>query len=180
MLECSALFFNQLHSVVQVFFFFIYIIPLSCSSSLGLSGEDGVQRTAVLYCPECLCAGDPEVIFHVLVPLKSGVSNRKWATEPKWSCTDSTGLCRSGAYIREGGRNMPLYTLVWHVTLHSCTVSPDYLVPVTWFSHNAFPVLPPKHTCSLSATCSVPTLNDSTKINIGGKKKTQHAPETLL
>lgn len=31
----------------------------------------------MLYCPECLCAGDPEVIFHVPVPLKLGVSNGK-------------------------------------------------------------------------------------------------------
>lgn len=80
-------------------------------------------KTFVLFCPECLCAGNPEVIFHAPVPLKVGFSNRnglQGQSEAKLTQLASAAVER--IYVRAKERNMPLYTvhLLFHM-LH-CTL----------------------------------------------------------
>lgn len=165
MLECSAsFFFSTSCTVLESLFLF----PLSCWSSLDLSGEDGVRRTVVLYCSECLVCwiswsdfSCPSKPWREALATEMGYKVKpywlKWPRQ-QWSVY-TWGLT--------GGRNMPLYTLnVSHFAQHRCPVSPCYLVPVTWF-----PRLPPSHICYLSATCGFPPLYGSTNINIGDEKR---------
>lgn len=67
MLECSALVFNQLHSVVEVLFF---------STELLKFLRFGVQRIVMCYIVQSLCAGYPEVIFYAPVLLLLGITSR--------------------------------------------------------------------------------------------------------
>lgn len=103
------------------------VFSQSCWSSLYFSGEDRVQPTVVLYCPACLCAGCPEVVFHVPVPLKGRFLQQKMGcrTNVKPRCFNWPPWHWSvHSWWLSSGRNMPLYTLtVLHVALHTTILS---------------------------------------------------------
>ena len=111
-LECSASFFQPVAQCCRLLF--LYFISTELFKFLGLSGDDvGVQRTVVLYCPECLCAGYPEVIFHVLVPFKKGVSNRdELRSQSEATLTHLTSAAVEHIYVRANGwkKHAAIYT----------------------------------------------------------------------
>lgn len=137
------------------------MFPLSWSS-LDLSGEDGVQRTVVLYCPECRCAGYPEA--------SSSNPLRKALTTKMGYSAKVKPHQQLSVYLRANGwKNMLLYTFtVSHVALHTTPLS----ALAIWFLYHDSVSL---YCCSITSVSLLltvfPPLYDSTNINIGDEKR---------
>lgn len=142
LLLLSLFFFFYFHWVVKVHWIYLEMVR--------------VHRTvavAVLYSPECLCAGYPEVgLSCVWCPWTKPFSNRNKLQSWGEVRLTHTGLSSSGAY--RWGPTCHYIHCLFHISAARHTVSPGYLVPVTpdSVSHNA---LLPIHTCHLWISSSL-------------------------
>lgn len=86
----------------------------------------------MLFYPECLCAGNPEVMFHVPMPLKVGSSNRnRLQGQSEARLTQLATPAVECIYVSAKERNMPVYTvhILFHVALHTVVLSAQAI----WF-----------------------------------------------
>lgn len=120
----------------------------------------------MLYCPECLFAGYPEVISHVPVPLKVGFSNRNGLQSQSEAILTRLAAVKR-IYVRADGwkKHATIYTYsLVRVGQHAAVLS----ALVIWFllhdsvSHQAFSL----YCCPITlVTCLLLLFPSSLQIN---------------